>query len=67
MVIDWSRAPPDAEAATPESGMMYACWYKRNQFGDVMVICEDGGRIDWGWLGGRKDFPVGYELRPCGS
>lgn len=64
--IRWERAPEDAEAATPESREMYACWYKRNSWGDVMVII-DGSGIDWGHMGGRKDFPIGYELRPGGK
>ena len=64
MSIDWSKAPKDAEAGSPESHQMYACWYKRNSWGDVMVICEDGKGIDWGHMGGRKDFPCGHELRP---
>ena len=66
MSIDWSKAPKDAEAGSPECSQLYACWYKRNSWGDVMVICEDGKGIDWGHMGGRKDFPVGAELRPFG-
>lgn len=61
--IRWEMAPPDAEAAQPETSQLMACWYKRNSWGDVMVII-DGSGIDWLHMGGRKDFPIGYELRP---
>lgn len=61
--IDWSRAPADAEAGNPESSQILACWYKRNQRGDVMVIV-DGTDIAWLHMGGRKDFPFGAQLRP---
>lgn len=64
MTINWSAAPTDAEAGNPESSQILACWYKRNQFGDVMVIV-DGSGIDWLHMGGRKDFPYGSILRPA--
>jgi hypothetical protein len=61
--IDWCNAPHDAEAGTPDCSQFYACWYKRNQWGDVMVII-DGEGVDWVHMGGRKDFPCGHQLRP---
>ena len=63
MTINWSAAPTDAEAGNPECSQLYACWYKRNQWGDVMVII-DGSGIDWSHMGGRKDFPCGAQIRP---
>jgi len=63
MKIDWSKAPDDAEAGNPECSQLLACWYKLNQWGDVMVIIAGSG-IDWCHMGGRKDFPHGAILRP---
>lgn len=31
------------------------------------MVIIDGSGIDWGHMGGRKDFPIGYELRPGGK
>ena len=64
--ISWEAAPEDAEAGSPETSQFLACWYKRNSWGEMMVII-DGSGIDWGHMGGRKDFPVGHELRPGGK
>lgn len=61
--IDWNKAPADAEAGNAENKWIFACWYKRNQWGEVMVIV-DGTDIDWLHMGGRKDFPFGAQLRP---
>lgn len=31
------------------------------------MVIIDGSVIDWVHMGGRKDFPVGHELRPGGK
>ncbi len=64
MSIDWSKAPFDAEAGTAKSDHYFAAWYRRDGNGQVQQICHEAGFKEWTWMGGRKDFPVGSELRP---
>jgi hypothetical protein len=63
MTINWEKAPEGAEAATPECSRFFACWYRRNKWGEVEVIIE-GGKVDWVHMGSRRDFPYGSILRP---
>lgn len=64
MSIDWSKAPDGTEAASPETAGNYAAWYRRDVAGVVEQICPGARVNNWTWMGGRKDFPVGYVLRP---
>lgn len=65
MSIDWNNAPADAEAGMPERITFHAAWYRRVGAGHVQQICEGLGLKQWTWMGGRKDFPVGHEMRPA--
>lgn len=63
MNIDWSKAPEGTEAGSPESHEFFACWYRRNAFGEVEAIIV-GTNDYWVHMGGRRDFPYGAVLRP---
>jgi hypothetical protein len=65
MSIDWSKAPYDAEAGYCGTSQAYDAWYRRDGAGQVQQMCPAAGYPDWTWMGGRKDFPVGAELRPA--
>jgi hypothetical protein len=61
--IDWSKAPEDAEAASPEGREQHLCWYRRSILtGEVYVMlnCSYGSWVNMG----RTDFPYGHVLRP---
>lgn len=63
-VIDWSKAPEGTEAAHPGSTNILQAWFKRDANGLVHQICPGAGVNSWSWMGGRRDFPYGYVLRP---
>lgn len=65
--IDLTNAPVGAEAYHPEAHEQMACWYMRDQQGDVWCYLDvrpiEKGM--WTHMGGRQDFPAGSIRLPA--
>lgn len=64
--LSLSDARRGAQAYQPETREQLACWYKKDENGEVWCsLATDSGSGAWTHMGGRRDYPFGALHLPC--